>query len=197
MVFNKFKNNSLCLKSTRFFIILFMLIFLTTTVKTKSAYQLEEMEANKDKEITLESTELYVATKINETGYLGHRLIVPTSIGSLKNCIYFASLNSTEIINDSEFVEVDSMTDYNDLTQDIGPFEVEKNKYAILKFVGLKKGEKMTVKAYYISKGLTIGFIIIIIVIALLVIIGVAFIIKKCCFKKKKVIQTQEEVVEN
>ena len=171
------------------FYIYFIILLFSSTLALESIYQMEEIEANKDKTIILDGTELYISTIINSTGYLGHRIIVPESFSFSKNSIYYASLNSTDLLDDTEFIEVYSMSetiDKNIKKLDIGPFIVEKNKYAIIKLVGLKHGEKMTVEAYYISKGFTIGFIIIISIAIILIIILIIWFAKKCCLKKKK-----------
>ena len=188
MFFLAFKNNRLHMKFHRLAIILFIIFSLSATINSKSVYQIEELKINKNITITLEDTELYIITNINETGYLGHRIIIPESIGSLENKIYFASFNTTNIINDSVYEEVDSITEYKELKQDIGPFRVERDKYAVIKFIGLKSGEEMTVEAYYISKGDTVHFTIITGVIVLLFAIIVALIIKniKKCRSKNK-----------
>ena len=187
MFFPFFKSNRLYMKMKRLFIISFVFLSFLSTIKSKSIYQIEELEINNNITITLEDTELYIITNINETGYLGHRITIPESIGSLENKIYFASFNSTDIIDDSEYAEVDSITEYKELNQDIGPFKVEHDKYAVIKFVGLKTGEEITVKAYYISKGDTVNFTIIIVVAILLMIVLIVLIVKniKRCRSKK------------
>ena len=171
-----------------FYISIFILL-ISSSLAFESLYQIEEIEANKDKTIMVDGTELYLSTITNSTGYLGYRIIVPESFNFLKNSIYYASLNSTEILDDKEFIEVESMTETieKDIKKlDIGPFIVEKNKYAVIKIVGLKQREKMTIEAYYISKGSTIGSIIIISAAIILIIILIIWIVKKCCLKKKK-----------
>ena len=170
------------------FYLFFIIILFSSSLTLDPFYQIEEIEANKDKTIILDGKELYLSTIINTTGYLGHRIIVPESF-ILKNSIYYATLNSTEILDDREFIEVDSISETveKDLKKlDIGPFIVEKNKYVVIKIAGLKQREKMTVEAYYISKGSTIGFIIIISIAMILIIILIVWIVKKCCLKKKK-----------
>ena len=167
----------------------FIILLFSSVLSLESIYQMEEIEANKDKTIILDGTELYISTIINSTGYLGHRIIMPVSFSFSQNNIYYASLNSTDILGDTEFIEVVSMSETIDKKLkklDIGPFIVEKNKYAIVKFVGLKNGETITIEAYYISKGLTISFIIIISISIILIIILIIWISKKCYLKQKK-----------
>ena len=188
MLFIRFKSNRAYMKMDRLLFISFLILSFSTTMLAKSVHQIEELKINNNITVILQDTELYIITNINETGYLGHRIIIPESIGSLENKIYFASFNSTNILNDSQYVEVDSITEYKELKQDIGPFRVEKDKYAVIKFIGLKSGEEMTVEAYYISKGDTVHFTIITGVIVLLFAIIVALIIKniKKCRSKNK-----------
>ena len=187
MLFIRFKNNRTYMKMDRLLFISFLILSFSTTMKAKSVHQIEESKTNNNTTATLEDTELYIITNINETGYLGHRIIIPESIGSLENKIYFASFNSTNILNDSQYIEVDSITEYKELKQDIGPFRVEKDKYAVIKFIGLKTGEKMKVETYFISKGDTLNFTIIIVFIVLIMAIIVTLIIKniKKCRSKK------------
>ena len=187
MFFIKFKNNRPYLKMDRLLFISFLILSFSTTIQSKSVHQIEELKINNNITVILEDTELYIITNINETGYLGHRIIIPESIGSLENKIYFASFNSTNILNDSQYVEVESITEYKELKQDIGPFRVEKDKYAVIKFIGLKTGEKMKVETYYISKGDTLNFTITIVVIVLIMAIIATLIIKniKKCRSKK------------
>ena len=171
------------------FYISFIFLMFSSALTLDSIYQMEEIEANKDKTIILDGSELYLSTIINSTGYLGHRIIVPETFSFSKNSIYYASLNSTYNLDDTEFIEVVSMSETinkNIKKLDIGPFFVEKNKYAIIKFVGLKHGGKITVKSYYISKGFTIGFTIIISIAIILIIILIIWIFKKYCLNKKK-----------
>ena len=103
MFFLAFKNNRLHMKFHRLAIILFIIFSLSAAIKSKSVYQIEELKINNNITITLEDTELYIITNINETGYLGHRIIIPESIGSLENKIYFVSFNTTNIINYSVY----------------------------------------------------------------------------------------------
>ena len=187
MLFIRFKSNRAYMKMDRLLFISFLILSFSTTMLAKSVHQIEELKINNNITVILQDTELYIITNINETGYLGHRIIIPESIGSLENKIYFASFNSTNILNDSQYVEVESITEYKELKQDIGPFRVEKDKYAVIKFIGLKSGEKMKVETFYISKGDTLNFTIIIVVIALIMAIIVTLIIKniKKCRSKK------------
>ena len=157
-------------------------------ISAKLEYQLEEIQINRAKTIILNSTELYVYTKVIDSGYLGHRIILTHSIGSIKDKIFFVSTNSPEIKDDYEYTKVKSETEEkNSLKQDIGPFEVKENKYAILKFIDLKNGEKIKIEAFYISKGFAIGIIIGIVIAALFLSVFIAWLIKKYCIKKRTI----------
>ena len=189
MVFLNYKKVKLYLRINKLYIISFIIIFCSSIVSSKSVFQKEEIEVNTNKTIIINSSELYVISKINKAGYLGHRIIVSEEIGFLENSIYYASINENETIEECEFKEVKPMmeaTDKNRVKQDIGPFEVEKGKNAVIKFVNLKYGETIIVEAYYISKNFTIGFIVIIVISIILGIALIVWIVRKFCLKKKK-----------
>ena len=189
MVYLNYQKGKLYIRINEIYIISLIILIFTSLVASKSVYQIEEIEVNKNKTIIINSSELYVISKINETGYLGHRIIVSEIIGLLENNIYYASLNENETIEDCEFKEVKPMMEQNNkerMMQDIGPFEVEKGKKAVIKFINLKYGETIEIEAYYISKGFTIGLLIIIIVSIILGIALIVWIVKKCCHKKKE-----------
>ena len=189
MVYLNYKKSKLYLRINKLYIIFLIIIFLSSIIATKSVNQIIEIEVNKNKTIIINSSELYIISKINETGYLGHRIIVSEEIGSLENSIYYASLNEKEAIEDCEFKEVNSMMEPKDkkgLKQDIGPFEVEKGMNAIIKLINLKYGETIVVEAYYISKDFTIGLIVVTVISIILGIALIAWIVKKFCIKKKK-----------
>ena len=162
--------------------ILLLLFFAQISAKTE--YDIVELKDNEERDITLSYPVLYIITKSEKSGALVHFLRVSETMGNLKDSIYY-NVSDTNSIDGKDFVKPDgssvSETISNKLKEYTAAYPIDENKYGITKFMNLKVGEKVTVKAYYMSKTAVYIIIAVVIAVVLCILCIVCMIIKKCC----------------
>ena len=167
------------------FITFFFHLSLTSYNDEPNDFQFLKTEANTKEQIIVKGTELYVITKAKKNLILSHSLIVPRNRKSLENCIFYATSDSLDNINNVDYKKIEDLDiemAENDMIKYTGAINVEEGEYGITLFKDLVEGESVIIETFQMTNTLAV-FIIIYITsgILILIVVTIVFIKKYCC----------------
>ena len=144
-----------------------------------SKLPISEVEAKKEEDFTILFTFLIVYTKVDQDGFIAHNIKFKKSHELKKEDVQVYLFNRTDYFNENEDQKIDMAFSKVSDTSYLITFPIKKNFVAFTYFKGLDIGSEVTVKAYYVTKGMGIFLIMVIIVGCLLVLALIFWIVKK------------------
>ena len=142
------------------------------------------VEIDKQKDIKLESTELYVYSQASKDGSLIHIITLNKKLDKYKEKIFYTTVDDAKTIDQTEqfnTTKVLTEQEKDGKYRYYNAFLVKKNQYGITKVKGLTKGDTVNVEVKYETNTTLYIIIGIIIIVACCILCLVLRCVKKMC----------------